>query len=234
MPAKARKKAGKSGGVGRVFRVLISTPFRQIILTVLILAILFWQWPNIEAAGIAVANVLGWGIVIIVACIAVLALRIRQRKYSSFLYRWNRWLAGFVFAMVVWGTLAFFDLGGEFGLAIIGDTDIIGVLQLLGLAIIGIILMVPSVSFRLIARFFFWLSELFKKKQATRTAGKEPGPAHLPLEVEQSRPRERASVETPEPEEETPPPRPGAKATAPETTPPPPPKGRPTGPLTAW
>ncbi|MFC1945550.1 hypothetical protein ACFLWF_02220, partial [Chloroflexota bacterium] len=56
VPPNPRKR--RPGGSGRpwvytIFRAMVTTPGRQIILLALILAILFWQWSNLQAVGLA-------------------------------------------------------------------------------------------------------------------------------------------------------------------------------------
>jgi len=76
-----------------------------------------------------------------------------QRRVSSFVHHWNRWVAVIIFLFALWGLLAFFDMGGYIGLEIIGGADFLGALRLLGIVIIGVIFVTPCWSFGLLGGF---------------------------------------------------------------------------------
>ena len=161
--AKSRKEPRKRHWL---LRLLMSRPVRWLVLVVVVLALLWWQWPNL-------VRLLGWGLVFIAAAIITLVVQIRRHKASSFLFHWNRWLGAVAFVLAIWGILAFFRLGGNFGLSIITAPRLCrGALRILGLVIIGIVLEAPRECWRLLLRFFAWLGERFKKK---------PGPGQSPV-----------------------------------------------------
>ncbi|MBI4266881.1 MAG: DNA translocase FtsK [Chloroflexi bacterium] len=172
----AKKKGEKAqrSRLSRLFHILISTPGRQIILVALFIALLAWRWPTVEDIARSTWLTLGWGLIIILTGIGIVAVRLRQREFASFARHWNRWLGGIVFALALWGILAFFALGGNFGLSIIGQPGFIGALRILGLTVISMILVAPATSFHAAADLFAWLSRQFEKRQAARTVSQKP------------------------------------------------------------
>ena len=140
---------------------MVLPPVRRLILVVIIVALLYWQWANLRSWGTDVVDgtmgLFGWGLIFIAITIGTLVGVLWRRKPSLLTRRWNYWLGGISFILAAWGILAFFDLGGSFGLGITGDpapglaSGPVGILRVLGLVIIGIFLMVPRVSFRFVA-----------------------------------------------------------------------------------
>lgn len=177
----ARKRAntgGKSGrrsAIGQLFHFLMLPVVRNIILLAIVVAILFWQLSNIKAAAAALGGLFGWGLLFIAAAIITLIVQIARRKLFSFVYYINRWLGSIAFVLALWGILSFFKWGGSFGLSIIDypSPDFIGVLRVLGLVIIGIILVAPKASFRLVVSFISWVSRQFHRKPIPRYLEKQ-------------------------------------------------------------
>ncbi len=169
-PGRVRPKKLSLGGL---FRFLALPLVRRLILLALILAVLFWQWSALTSWADEVTEstlgLFGWGglILITVAIIIVMGLVFR-RRLSAFarrwkLYQWNKWLGATAFLFAVWGILALFDLGGSFGLAIIGDDQgLIGILWVLGLATLGFIIVAPRASFSAVKKPVSWLVKPFK------------------------------------------------------------------------
>ncbi|MBM2825074.1 MAG: cell division protein FtsK [Dehalococcoidales bacterium] len=171
---------------------MVLAPFRYwyvtLVAIIVVIIALQWQalvsWVNDVVTG--TLRLLGWGLLFITIAIATLAILTSQKKLLSLFRHWNYWLGGIVFILVVWGMLAFFpgegvlrrtSLGGNFGLGIIGDSNFIGALRLLGLVIIGIMLVAPRPSFRLIARAFAWLLRQLKLRVASPpTRRRKPSP----------------------------------------------------------
>ncbi len=194
---------------GGLFRFLASPPMRRLILLVLILALLFWQWGTLASWASDVTEdtigLFGWGglALIAVTAIIVVGLVFRQRL-SAFaqrwkLHRWNKWLGATVFLFAAWGVLAFFELGGRFGLGIIGgDQGVIGILRVLGLAILSFIIVVPRASLRALKNSARWLTKPFKMPShpaRPRREGPQP-PFHsptytTPATAENARPAEK-------------------------------------------
>ena len=98
-----------------------------------------------------------------------------QRKFSSLIYHWNQWLGSIAFILAVWGILAFFDVGGSFGLLIIGqDQGVVGVLCVLGFVILGVVLVAPRACFRLVANSVLWLGRQLRRQPVPKTAPTPP------------------------------------------------------------
>ncbi|MFC2001291.1 DNA translocase FtsK [Chloroflexota bacterium] len=174
--SRAGRKPGRKSGAGILFRVLMSTPIRQMLLVALIVAFLFWQYSNIAAAAERLRDLFDWGLVFIAIAIIILVVQIWRRKLSSFIYHWNHWLGIIALVLAVWGIMSFSNLGGSFGLRIISypEPDFIGAVRILGLLIIGIIFIAPVAFFRLVGRFFSWLGKQLKRRPAPRNIGGEP------------------------------------------------------------
>ena len=156
------------------------------ILLVIILGLLLWQREALAswAAGIGDSGLrlFGWGLLLIVIAVIVIVGVIWQRQLSALvrrwkLYQWNKWLGAIAFILAIWGTLALFNLGGSFGLGVIGYPDFSGVLRILGLAFIGVILVVPGACLRFITNSISWLGKQFKRRPMPRpTRQQKPAP----------------------------------------------------------
>jgi len=169
--SKSREKPRTGSWVGRLVRFI----GLRLVLLVVIIALLIWQWSNIEQAAVRLVELVGWGLVLVVIAVGILAGMLWRRKASSLIYRWNRWVGGIAFILAVWGILALFSgegvlkqasLGGHIGLNIIGNQDIIGILRILGLVILGIILVAPRACFRMIVNFISWFGKQFERRPA--------------------------------------------------------------------
>jgi S-DNA-T family DNA segregation ATPase FtsK/SpoIIIE len=219
-----RKPVGRSGG-SRLSHFIKLAPVRRVILLVIVLALLFWQWSRLTAWVNSIAGntleLFGWGLLLIVIAIGILVWMVWQRRLSSLIYHWNQWLGGIAFILAVWGILAFFRLGGSFGWGIIAfpSPDYIGVLRIIGLVIVGVVLIAPGVSLRFIKRSGAWLGGEFKRQMTPRPTGEgyEP-PLNVPF-YPRPAPAEKAApspvVSPPEP----PKPELEAKAATPTLTP---------------
>jgi len=176
---KSRKKPGRKSWLGQFFHLVTSTPVRQLILIAVIVVLLSVFWGKIVDAAESLGKLFGWGLVFIAIAFVTLVVRIWRRKLASFIFHWHRWLGSIVFILAVWGILAFFRLGGDFGLRIISfpSPDFIGALRILALVVIGVFLVAPRGSFRSLASFFAWLGEQFKRRPAPRPVSKETQPS---------------------------------------------------------
>jgi S-DNA-T family DNA segregation ATPase FtsK/SpoIIIE len=182
----SRGKPPKKPGLSRFFRIAISSPVRQLILTIIIVVLLAVFWDNIADAFDSLLELFGLGLAFIVAAIITLIVMIWRRKIASFLFCWHRWLGGIAFILAIWGILAFSpasdpfprSLGGSFGREIINfpSDEIIGPLRILGLVIIGIFLMAPWPTIHALVRAFTWLSEQFKRRPASERPIRETQP----------------------------------------------------------
>ncbi len=176
-------------------------------LVAIIVALLLWQWSAIiswaNSVALGTLELLGWGLVLIVVAIGILAGVAWRRKLSSLFYHWNQWLGGIAFILAIWGILALFSgdgvlrqasLGGNVGLNIIGHQGVTGILRILGLVIVGIGLVAPRACFGLTVNAISWLSQQFKRKPVPisvpppepefPSAAVTPKPARVEPEVE--------------------------------------------------
>ncbi len=189
---KSRKPKRRSLWKG-LLRFIMLPPVRRLILVAILVVLLYWYWSALASWA---TDLFGWGLVIIVMAIGTLVgvLWYRKlpslwyRRLSSFIYRWNRWLGGVAFILAVWGILALFDLGGSFGRGIIGSLNFVGILRVLGLAIIGIIFVAPGACFHLVANSISWLGERLKRRPAPEPT-REPAPT-FPSVAETPKPPE--------------------------------------------
>ncbi len=87
------------------------------------------------------------GIIILALLWFILRRRIREQLSAlhvpAFLQGFNIWLGMVAFTFATFGILAFFDLGGNLGDAIIGESTALGILTVFGLILLGIVLIVP-------------------------------------------------------------------------------------------
>ena len=205
---KSRGKPERRSGGSGLFHFITLPPVRRLILVAVILAVIFWQWSTLTLwateVGEKTLQQFGWGLFLIAIAIATLVVVLWQRKLSSLIHHWYRWLGGVALIFAIWGILAFcpgtgalrqVTLGGGFGLKIIGYPDVGGGLRILGLVIIGIILIAPRAYFHLIINSISWLGRQVKRQPAPIPAP-QPKPAFPPVRLT-PRPLE------PEPKRET-------------------------------
>jgi len=187
---KAREKPQKRSQNKRSFWGV----FFILLVIIIVIALIVWQWQAIVAwsnnTALSILRVLGLGLILIVAAIAFLAAAVWRCGASWLIFRANRWLGTIALIVAIWGILAYFrgtgtlnepTFGGYAGLEIIDQRSIIGVLRVLGLIVVGVVLIAPRQSFRLIARFFKWLWKQMSIKVATPRAQKlKPKPRPVP------------------------------------------------------
>jgi len=178
--ASIRGKSGREPGKKRMWW---NWRFYFAILLVAVVTLIVWQWSTLALwTGNVVGSIwklFGWGLIFVATAIGILVGLLWRRRLSLFISHWNHWLSGIAFTLVAWGILAIFPgegilrqvrLGGSFGLGIIGYPDFGGILRILGLFIIGILLVAPRVSFRLVAKSISWLGKQVKRKPIPRPA----------------------------------------------------------------
>jgi len=177
---KPRQKSGRGAApvadasgspIRRFFRFVFSRPVRWVLLLIIFLALLFsFSSPVVSAfstAWGALIGTFGAGLILLAVVIVLVGLIVSRKGVPDFLRRWsqslgdaasalalrrwNLWLGGIVFALAVFGLLAFFALGGALGTAIIGAANGLGVLRLIAVILFGIILVAPRRSWRAIS-----------------------------------------------------------------------------------
>ena len=196
-PKPRSKPAGESGW-HRFWHFIIQPPVRRLILILIIIALLFWQWKNITSLADKTFALFGWGFVFLVGAFGTLIVVVLRQKILAVIYHWNQWLGGIAFVFAVWGIIAFWELGGSFGQAIIGANVFLGALRLLGLVVIGVILVAPRVCLRLTARFISWLGRRLKWRAApTPLTYTAPTAVETPLTMLQAPVTEETEAATP-------------------------------------
>ncbi|MDD4859568.1 MAG: DNA translocase FtsK [Dehalococcoidales bacterium] len=210
----AKKRAGKSrdndsaSGLSRFFHAVTSTPWRQLILLAVMIVLLTWQWPAIEAAAGGLAALFGWGLIILIAGAITVLVMVRQGKAASFVLRWNWWLGGISFLMAVWGVLGFLRMGGAFGQAIIGAPqsawgNVLGALRIWLLMFLGVILIFPAACWLLAGRAVRGITRRMKQRRLMHVPPATG--SHLPLQpAKSSRPPRAARVTPAATEDEAP------------------------------
>ncbi len=143
MPKKGKSSTGKGQGVSRwdwLFYTVLG------ILVILALTIVPWvevgDWFSNIWAG--VWDVIGWGIIFIALALLTLIVLIAIRKVTSLFRHWMKWLGVISLIFAAWGILTFFDLGGSFGIGIIGDQNFPGAMRIFALLLASLLLMAPQ------------------------------------------------------------------------------------------
>ncbi|MFC2071748.1 DNA translocase FtsK [Chloroflexota bacterium] len=175
---KSRGKPKRGSWWRGLLRFMVRSPVWQLILLTLVALVIYWQWGALISWATDVRDntlrLFGWGLVFIGIAVVTIVGVLWQQKLLSVMRRWRYWLGGIAFTLAAWGVLATFNLGGSFGLGILGIrspdflSSIIAILRILGLVIIGIILVAPRASFRLTAKSVSWLGKQFERRPAPR------------------------------------------------------------------
>ena len=195
----------------QLFHFIWLAPVRRLILLVLMVALLFWQWSALtswagDVAG-TVTEWFGWGLIFVIMAVGTLVWMVWRWKLSTLISHWNRWLGGIALTLATWGILAILGLGGHFGEKIVDHPDLNGIFRIVGLAVIGIVLVAPRACLHLVTDFTSWLREQLKARPAPRPIPQQkPEPRlikELPQEApakEMAQPREvKAKVPVPSP-----------------------------------
>ena len=202
---KAKKKPAQQASSGNLLKLLMTTPMRQVIMVIVIVALLAVFWGEIQDTFQALRDIFGWGVLIIFAAVVTIVTLTWRRKLGTFIHHWNRWLGGIVFLLAVWGILAAINypkddlfsngLGGSFGRDLIDfpNYNVVYAAYILAMIIVGIVFIAPRASYNAVVRFFTWLSEEFKRK-----------PAPPPVKVEEQAPPHRVIHTRPAADEKPP------------------------------
>jgi S-DNA-T family DNA segregation ATPase FtsK/SpoIIIE len=154
---KPRGNPGRNSWRGRLIRYVMP----RLILSAAIVVPIIILLPEITSK---IRELFSWGLLLIVIALGIMVGVLRYQKLSSLIRHWNQWLGGIAFGVAVWGILGLLDLGGSIGESIIGSQGIGGILQVLGLVIVGIILVAPRACFYLVATFISWLGKHLKRR----------------------------------------------------------------------
>jgi S-DNA-T family DNA segregation ATPase FtsK/SpoIIIE len=122
--------------------------------------IVYWQRHNLTNLAEDIWRAFGWGLLVLATVIIfVISTIVRHRILVTF-RKGYLWLGAVAFLAAVWGLLGWIDLGGNFGLAIIGAPGALGALRLLGLVLLGTFLVAPRTWCRLIKQ--CWVGMLWR------------------------------------------------------------------------
>ncbi len=173
------------------------------VIALVVLMLWFGMWEPVSAVAVSIWDTLGWGIVIIAVAVLTLVGLGWWHRLSLLIRYWNQWLGGLVVLMGCWGILALFDLGGRFGLAIIGRSEAIGYLRILGIFVVSILLIAPEVGYHVFIRPVRWLVRRSPRPKAPAITRRRKAPFRniksTPVEEETTAPTPVATTTTPVP-----------------------------------
>jgi len=145
--------------------------------------LVYWQWRNLTLLVQDIWDFFGWGLICLaVAIIAVVVTIVRHRILSAF-RKGYIWLGAAAYLAASWGILGWLGLGGSSGLAIIGATDVPGLLRLLGLVMLGTFLVAPLTWSRMIKRCWLNMMRRIREYRAVRQARKSAQTVATPLDT---------------------------------------------------
>ena len=157
----------------RLVRFFIWPPGLYITLTVLA-GLSIWHWWT------DIMDIFGWGAAFIALAIMGIIILIWRRKIGWLFRKWHYWLGIAAFVALVWGALAFFDRGGDIGLAIIGSQSFVGALRLVGIFVVGFVLVAPRTTFSLLGRLFSRMAERRGEAPSPTVPSRSGRPAREP------------------------------------------------------
>jgi len=158
----------------RFWRFLVSAPVRRIIMLVVIIALMAIFWGNITAAYNDLIRLFGWGLLFIIGAFIALVVLVWRRRLGMLAHHWNYWLGGIAFVFAAWGIMALVndDLGGRFGLGIVGGPGptiggtVSGIFFVVVYVILGVVLVAPRPSYRAVHGLFLWVSRKVRGQPA--------------------------------------------------------------------
>ncbi len=178
MPKKKKTAKTSDSGKGKK-KKNYAGPILRLLLAVVIVGLIVWFWPDISnwtantwgnitswmvATWEGLLGLFGLGLILTAAFLGILIWMIASGRFWLFTRYWKWWLGGIPLAFAAWGILAFFSpgsgvlreatLGGSIGKSIITDSYAIGSLRLAGLIFLGILIIVPRWTGRVIANIF--------------------------------------------------------------------------------
>ena len=113
---------------------------------------MIWYWDEVFLA-------VGMGPIAPLVLVAAALIFWKQQRTHLFTMYWQRWVGAILIAVAIWGLLGLFtpvagpleetSLGGEIGLIIIGSQDILGIARVAAIALLGIIVISPVLSWHM-------------------------------------------------------------------------------------
>ena len=175
-----KKKTAKTSDSGKGKKKKnYAAPILRLLLAIAIVVLIVWFWPNISnwaastwgnfaewaaATWEGLLALFGLGLIPTVVFLGVLVWMIASGKFWLFTKYWKWWLGGIPLAFAAWGIAAFFSpgsgvvvehtLGGDIGKSIITEDYFIAALRLFGLVFLGILIIVPRWTWRMVSGLF--------------------------------------------------------------------------------
>jgi S-DNA-T family DNA segregation ATPase FtsK/SpoIIIE len=174
-PQPKKKAPARNGSFwGRFFRFLVSAPVRRIIMVVVIIALMAIFWGGISSAYSDLVRLFGWGLVFILGAFITLVVLVWRRRLDTLARYWNYWLGGVAFVFAVWGVMGLVndDIGGRFGLGIVGGPGptiggtVSGILFVVLYIILGVVLVAPRQSYGAVRNLFLWVERKIRGQPA--------------------------------------------------------------------
>jgi len=212
MPKK--KKTAKTSGSGKTKKKnSYIGPVLRLLALLIIAGLVWWFWPYISnwatatwgsttdwfvATWEGLLGLFGLGLILTVVFLGILVWMIASGQFWLFTRYWKWWLGGIPLALAAWGILAFFSpgsgiaseasLGGSIGKSIISDSYAIGALRLAGLIFLGVLIIVPHWTWRMVSNMFKGIGKLFMlawqaiRKASQRAPKVKPEPIQVEIE----------------------------------------------------
>jgi S-DNA-T family DNA segregation ATPase FtsK/SpoIIIE len=229
MPKRKKTTKTSDSGKGKKKNNYLGPILRLLLAAAIVVPVVLF-WPNISTwAGATWGNFNDWisgtwesllglfglGIVPTVIFLGILIWMIASGRFGLFTKYWKLWLGGIPLVFAAWGILAFFSpgsgvvseysLGGSIGKNIISDSYAIGALRILGLVFLGVLIIVPRWTWRLVKSVFKGIGRLFVLAwQSIRQASQRPPrvkpetePEPAQIKIAQVETREKAATPPP-------------------------------------
>ncbi len=147
--------------------------FYAIVVLAVIVAIVIIPWRDIGGWVTDTAEVIwewfGWGIIFMVCAILTPIFLIWRKRFSLLFRYWYRWLGIIAATFTAWGILAFYDIGGNVGMSVIGVQDGWGGFRIALLFILAIMLIFPRAVRLLTRRIIKAISEYRARRRQRAT-----------------------------------------------------------------
>ncbi len=203
-------------------------PVIRLLLAVIIVGLVVWFWPIISSwaeetwsnatdwmtgTWEGLLSIFGLGLIPTAVFLGVIIWMIASGRFSIFTKYWKWWLGGIPLTVAAWGILVFLSpghgvighhsLGGDIGKNIITEDYFIGALRLIGLVFLGILIIVPHWTWRMLSGLFKSIGKVFLLLgQAIKRTFQRPPKVEAeqtPREIEYSKPEPSVREPVPEP-----------------------------------
>ena len=185
LKSRTRNKPTRRGASsGNTYRFFTSRPFWYLVILFVVVALVAVFHREVNDFFLAVFEVIGWGLVFFAVLIITLVTLGWRRRLNAIPSYWYRWFGGIFFILAIWGVLGLIryqnllipnGLGGSFGKAIIGNPGIdsldtfLGILCILGYALVGTIFMLPRESLNILKKCLNWFYMFIMAKPSPKS-----------------------------------------------------------------